>query len=191
MIPLLLLAQQVDPVRDAGWTLARETADCRYLRGPRPVDGVSQVRAVCRWSDVSYDQASAALIDLDAHDLIWGTVQSADVLGDQDGWTQVAHVHAIPGMPEREALLEWHVTHDDAAAELEWRLASVQPATERVPVGQSTGRYEVRPVDQGVVVVATYAYHPGGRVPDGPLQASQLASAQIMMAELRAYAQGL
>ena len=175
-----------------GWEVLKETDHCSYARGPDEADGNSPLAVTCTWPHVAFDDLEKVLVDYAAHDDVWESVATATDAGEtEDGRAKVHHVHALPGVADREIELTWTRTEEDGAVRHHWEKSAVQPEIheDRVNPARDDGYYLVRPEGDGVVLEALFVYDPGGAIPDWIVRATQVTSAALMIEELEAYSQ--
>lgn len=173
------------------WTVEKETEACSYARGPAQDDGNVPLAVTCTWPHVTADALEALLVDYAGHDAIWESVATADDVGELDGKPQVHHVHALPGVADREITLTWTRTEEDGAVRHTWEKSPVQQDIDpsRVNPARDDGYYLVRPEGDGVVLEALFVYDPAGSIPPWLVKATQVTSAVLMIEELEAAAQ--
>lgn len=174
-----------------GWEVLKETDHCSFARGPAEDDGNLPLAVSCAWPHVDVETLEKVLVDYAAHDDVWESVATATDAGETDeGLPRVHHVHALPGVADREIELTWTRTEDDGAIKHAWEKSTVQPTIDpdRVIPDRDDGYYLVRPEGEGVVIEALFVYDPGGSIPDWLVRATQVTSAVMMLEELESYA---
>ena len=179
------LALATEPASD--WEIVKESQDCSFARGPQ-----AELVASCVWPEVELERLDEVLSDFGAAEEVWASVTSSAVQG-QPGpeGTKVFHVHAIPGLSDREVLLLWQRVEEEGALRFSWSRPEEQPkpAQGRVNVPRDEGYYLLRgATGGGVQLEAKFVYDPGGSVPDWVLRVTQVASSELMLEELRAAA---
>lgn len=171
-----------------GWEVSRTSGGCEYRRGPIEADGNSPLWTRCTWPSVSAEAVEGLISAYGDHDSTWESIAVCDEVERSEEQVRVHHVHAIPGLSDREIELTWTwATEDDGATRHEWVRSAVQPPVDSAHVNptRDEGYYRVRALDEGVEVEALFYYDPAGNIPDWLVRATQVSSADLMMQELR------
>jgi hypothetical protein len=182
-ISLALAEEPAEAPAEPTWEIVKETEACSFARGPS-----AELVASCLWPEVSPARLDALLSDFGGAQDIWQSVASSTITGEPtEAGTPVFHVHSIPGLSDREVLLLWSRVEEDGALRYAWTRPQDQPrVTEgRVNVVRDEGYYLVRSEGEGTALEALFVYEPGGSIPDWILRATQAASADVMLQELR------
>ncbi len=144
-----------------------EEGGCAYARSAPQADGFPVLRAECRWPDVPAVAVHALLGDWGRHEAIWSMVASSVVVEDREADALVVHVHTAPLMTDREILLRMWAEDVDGGRIYRWARAYPQPAPAegRVGVERDDGMYAITADGQGVHLISTLHYDPGGVIP--------------------------
>lgn len=145
----------------------RETEDCVYSATAPDERGYPVLKAECRWPDVTLGQVDAVLRPWDHHQEVWSMVARSELLEEDAEGAAVRHLHTAPLMADREAVLWMWVESEEQGFSYRWMLADEQPpvAEGNEPILRDDGRYTVLRDGDGVHVVATLHYDPGGSIP--------------------------
>ena len=166
--------------------LVKESDGCLFFREDPRDDGLIPVAVTCRWQDVSYDALRGLIGDYANHDQVWKSVASADWAGRNGDWLRVHHVHSIPGLADREVVLEWSCVSNEQGVTYLWRRASEQPepGEGRVLIAQDEGFYRLTPDGEGVLLEAEFVYDPSGDIPPWITLTTQIPTSVVMLKEL-------
>lgn len=166
--------------------LVKEADNCLfYKEDPRP-DGLIPVSVSCRWEDVSFDALQGLIKNYANHDEVWKSVKSASWAGKNGDWMKVHHVHSIPGVAEREVVLEWQSSPTENGVRHVWRRAADQPepGEGRVLIAADEGFYQVGRNGDAVSLEAEFVYDPSGNIPSWVTLKTQIPTSVIMVKEL-------
>ncbi len=166
--------------------LVKESDGCLFYREEARADGLIPITVTCRWDDVSYEALKGLLGDYANHDQVWKSVASADWAGRNGDWLRVHHVHSIPGLADREVVLEWQSSTTEQGVTYRWRKAAEQPepGKGRVLIAQDEGFYQLSPKDGGVLLQAEFVYDPSGEIPPWVTVKTQVPTSVLMVKEL-------
>ncbi len=163
---------------------------CAYARTAPQSDGFPILRAECHWPDVAPERLHAVLGDWAGHQEIWSMVASSTVVGEVEGGSLVVHVHQAPAMVDREITLRMWTEQVPGGQVYRWSRAVPQPAPleGRVGVVRDDGMYTVVSEGDGVHLVTTLHYDPGGSIPVALVRWFQVLGLPTFLEELRAAA---
>jgi hypothetical protein len=166
--------------------LVKEADNCLFYKEDARPDGLIPISVSCRWEDVSFDALQGLIKNYANHDEVWKSVKSASWAGRNGEWMQVHHVHSIPGVAEREVVLEWQSSPTDNGVRHVWRRAADQPepAEGRVLIAADEGFYQVGRNGDAVSLEAEFVYDPSGNIPDWVTLKTQIPTSVIMVKEL-------
>ncbi len=166
--------------------LVKESEGCLFYREDARPDGLIPISVTCRWEDVSFDALQGVIGDYANHDQVWGAVASADWAGRNGDWLKVHHVHRVPGLSDREVVLEWRRSEADGAVRYDWRRAEEQPepADGRVVIAEDEGFYLLSRSADAVLLEARFVYDPSGNIPPWLTIRTQIPTSVIMVREL-------
>ncbi len=164
---ILFLTSTVIATETPTFEPIRNTEDCHYSVSAADADGYPILRAECRWPELSLEQIDAVLRPMAGHQDTWSAVASSTVLEQGDDGARVRQVHVAPLMDDRLLDLRMWVEPEPGGMSFRWTLADGQPEPPpgSLNVVRDDGCYTVLRDGDGVHVVATLQYDPGGTIP--------------------------
>lgn len=118
-------------------------------------------------------------------------VASSHIIEARADESLVVHVHTAPVMVDREVLLRMWVEDLPGGRSYRWTRVEPQPAPHegRVGVERDDGLYTVLEEGQGVRLISTLHYDPGGSIPGALVRWFQVLGMPRFLEELRVAAQ--
>ncbi len=160
---------------------------CSFARSSPQADGFPILRAECLWPELAPEQLHRLLGGWGGHQAIWSMVQSSRIVEEHEDGALVVHVHTAPMMVDREILLRMWSEEVDGGRVFRWTRAEPQPAPQegRVGVERDDGVYTVLREGEGVRLISTLHYDPGGSIPDALVRWFQVLGMPRFLEELR------
>lgn len=167
MITTLIIASAL--AAPPGYSLSKESSECKYYTGPAEADGIVPLFAECVWADVPYEKAVKYVADWELHDDFFGTVKQSRIVKTVGDKALVHQLHFLRGISQREVLMWGQAADVDGGKRFSWKAATDEPLTlgdGNVQTARHEGYWHLTPATGGGTNAKYHLiYGPGGKVP--------------------------